>query len=330
MRRPLLLPLVPLYGAALDLKRRFFTEEPRRLTYPVISVGSLSAGGAGKTPVVAALAELLVRAGYAVDVLSRGYGRASRAVERVDPAGSAEKFGDEPLLLARRTGVPVYVGADRYAAGLMAERLAGGAEVIHLLDDGLQHRRLARALDVVLLTREDVADCLLPAGNLREPLAGLRGAGVVVLREDEAAEMEPAVRRLAGEGMPVWMIRRRLEMEGIAPKSPVAFCGIARPEGFSTMLRAVGINTAETAAFGDHHRYRERDIVRLLDAARRSGADGFVTTEKDAVKIDGALRRRLEVIGPMVVARLTVDLLDEAAALEGMRAAGGSFGSVRR
>ncbi|NYF79307.1 tetraacyldisaccharide 4'-kinase [Granulicella arctica] len=322
VRRPLLLPLVPLYAAGLRLKRRLFSGEVRRLAHPVISVGSLSAGGAGKTPVVQALVELLVRHGYAVDVLSRGYGRGSGEVERVDPAGEAQRYGDEPLLIARRTGAPVYVGTDRYAAGLLAEREAISGKVVHLLDDGFQHRRLARSLDIVLLTQEDVEDCLLPAGNLREPLHRLQEAGAVVLREEEETALRPVVSMLAGE-TPVWVVRRRLELPvaGI-PQRPVAFCGIARPEGFFAMLRAEGVIPTRTMAFGDHHAYGERDIDRLLEEAREAEADGFVTTEKDAVKISEAMRGWLERIGPVIVTRLGVAFLDEDAIVSRIAEAG--------
>jgi tetraacyldisaccharide 4'-kinase len=329
MKRPLLLPLVPLYAAALRWKRRFAVE-PKRLARPVISVGSLSAGGAGKTPVVAALAELLARHGYTVDVLSRGYGRASSEVERVDVAGGAERFGDEPLLLARLTGAPVYVGADRYAAGVMAEgdAAAGGTQV-HLLDDGFQHRRLFRDLDVVLLTQADVDDWLLPAGNLREPLSWLRDADVVVLREEEETALRPVVGRLAGAEKEIWVIRRRLEI-ATAAQRPVVFCGIARAEGFFSMLRGEGVAAAGTVAFGDHHRYEDRDVARLIEEAGRSGADGFITTEKDAVKITDRMRTRLETVGPVVVARLAVAFAGESAVLVRIEAAGGPSDSVRR
>jgi tetraacyldisaccharide 4'-kinase len=315
----LLLPLVPLYAAGLWLKRRFFARETRRLVHPVISVGSLSAGGAGKTPVVEALAGLLGRAGFAVDVLSRGYGRASGEAARVDPAGSAKSFGDEPLLLARRTGVPVYVGAERYAAGLLAEEDATGAlQVVHLLDDGFQHRRLARQLDVVLLTLEDAEDSLLPAGNLREPLMRLREADVVVLREEEEAALRPVVVKFAGAVKAVWVIRRRLEIPANAPRRPLVFCGIARAESFSSMLQAEGVAAAGTVAFADHHDYVEPDIERLIEAGRRARADGFVTTEKDAVKITDEMRSRLEAIGPLAVAQLMVEFADEEAVLARM------------
>jgi tetraacyldisaccharide 4'-kinase len=323
MRRPWLLPLVPVYGAVLGVKRRLFVGEPRRLVRPVISVGSLSAGGAGKTPVVVALAELLGRNGFTVDVLSRGYGRESRAVERVDPAGSAARFGDEPLEMARRTGAAVYVGSDRYAAGLLAEKTAGGSALLHLLDDGFQHRRLARALDVLLLTQEDAADRLLPAGNLREPLGRLREAGAVVVREDEADGLREALATFARVDVPVWVIRRRLEVPAEIAARPLAFCGIARPESFFSMLRAEGVELAETVAFGDHHGYGWRDLTRLVAAAERSGADGFVTTEKDAVKLSKAMRARLGSVGQVTVVRLAVGFADEAAVVAQVLAAAG-------
>jgi tetraacyldisaccharide 4'-kinase len=312
MKRPWLLPLVPVYDAVIGLKRRFSAADVRWLEWPVISVGSLSAGGAGKTPVVAALVELLQRNGYGVDILSRGYGRGSDAVERVDPEGSAKRCGDEPLELARRTGAAVYVGTERYEAGLLAESETEGARRVHVLDDGFQHRRLGRALDVVLLTGEDVADSLLPAGNLREPLRRLRGADVVVVRQEEEAALRPVVARLAKDA-PVWVIERRLEVS-VAGR-PLAFCGLARPESFFGMLRAKGVVPVATVAFKDHHVLRHRDLTRLLEAARQSGADGFVTTAKDAVKLTAVMRRRLAEVGPLAVAALTVTFTDEAAVI---------------
>ena len=324
--RPWLLPLVPLYGAGLWVARRF-EGNAKRLVQPVVSVGSLSAGGAGKTPVVAALATLLMRKGYAVDVLSRGYGRSSGAVIRVDPDGDAARFGDEPLLLARETGAAIYVGANRYAAGLLAEREAKDRmQLIHLLDDGFQHRRLARGLDLVLLTAEDARDLLLPAGNLREPLRVLREAGAVVLREEEASMLRPLVARLAGAEMPAWTIRRQLKVPtGVpVPGQLLAFCGIARPESFFSMVRAQGIFLTETIAFRDHEPYGDWQIQVLLNKAVRSGADGFVTTEKDAVKLSKPMLARLEARGPVNVARLTVSFVEEAMVLQRIERIAGS------
>jgi tetraacyldisaccharide 4'-kinase len=325
VRRPLLLPLAPLYGAVLALKRqmlRWGWLKQRRLESPVISVGSVSAGGAGKTPVVLMLAAILRHRGYAVRILTRGYKRRSELVARVEPFDDARWHGDEPVLLAQRSGVPVYVGADRYLAGVMAEQGEPSERmVVHLLDDGFQHRKLARDVDIVLLTQEDVEDRLLPAGNLREPLSALAEADVVVLREEEADSLRPVVAGLRGKkGRPaIWVVRRQLSLgeggEIALPTKPVAFCGIARPESFTKMLAAERYEPVETVLFADHHAYNDEDVARLLQVARRVGANGFVTTEKDAVKLTPVMRDHLETVGPMVVSRLHVELLDEPGAL---------------
>ncbi len=329
IRRPLLLPLAPVYGAGLAAKRllrRLGCLKQRRLANPVLSVGSVSAGGAGKTPVVMMLAGMLRRRGYAVTILTRGFGRAPKTVERVEPYGDAAWFGDEPVLMAQRSGAPVFVGADRYSAGLLAEQSVSGNEIstkigVHLLDDGFQHRKLARDVDIVLLTIEDVEDALLPAGNLREPLSALGEADVIVVREEEMERLASLIGGLSPQEDPiaVWVIRRQLSLNGdgerLLSARPLAFCGIARPKDFTRMLLAEGCRPVETIAFPDHHGYVDADIVRLLREARQRGADGFVTTEKDAVKLTPVMRERLEAVGPLVVARLGVELVDEESAL---------------
>lgn len=333
LRRSLLRPLVPVYAAALAAKealRARGTPPVAQLPEAVISVGSLSAGGAGKTPVVLALAKALSKREYAVRILTRGYGRRGKATERVDPEGDPARFGDEPVLLAQRSGLPVFVGVDRYRAGLLAQQLPATQRVVYLLDDGFQHRRLARQMDLVLLTRADVSDRLLPAGNLREPLSQLSKADVIIVREDEREALEPFLRarvpRLeeADDAQParpaVWVIRRRLEFPETArlPGRPLVFCGIARPEGFTAVLSARGMEPVEVASFPDHHAYSTRDVGRLCETARRLAADAFLTTEKDAVKLTPELRSRLEAIAPLIVPRLDVDLLDERAAVAQM------------
>jgi tetraacyldisaccharide 4'-kinase len=310
---------------ALAMKRRLFQLgwlKQNRLESPVISVGSVSAGGAGKTPMVLMLARILRHRGYAVRILTRGYKRSSGMTSRVEPFDDAAWQGDEPVLLAQRSGVPVFVGADRYQAGVMAEHDEPSEKlVVHLLDDGFQHRRLARDVDIVLLTQADVEDTLLPAGNLREPLSALAAADVVVLREEEAASLRSVVAGLSGQRTvpAIWVIRRSLSLgEGgdvALPTKPLAFCGIARPESFPTMLAAQGYEPTDTMIFPDHHAYGEGDIRRLIERARQVEANGFVTTEKDAVKLTPILRDHLETIGPVVVARLGVELLDEQESL---------------
>jgi tetraacyldisaccharide 4'-kinase len=324
-RRPWLLPLAPLYGAALAIKRRLFQLgwlKRNRLESPVISVGSVSAGGAGKTPMVLLLAKILRHRGYAVRILTRGYKRSSDITSRVEPFDDAAWQGDEPVLLAQRSGVPVFAGADRYQAGVMAEHDEPSEKrVVHLLDDGFQHRKLARDVDIVLLTQADVEDTLLPAGNLREPLTAIAEADVVVLREEEAASLRSVVAGLSGgkRAPAIWVIRRSLSLGEAGairlPTKPLAFCGIARPESFMKMLAAQGYEPMDTMIFPDHHAYDDGDIHRLIERARQIEANGFVTTEKDAVKLTPILHDHLETVGLIVVARLGVELLDEQESL---------------
>ncbi len=324
LRRHLLMPLVPVYAAGLRLERWLETrhrDRRRSLESAVISIGSISAGGAGKTPVVLALARILHQREYAVRILTRGYKRTAKLVERVDPEGDALRYGDEPLLLAQRSGVPVYVGANRYEAGLMAQGDPEHAMIVHLLDDGFQHRQLARDLDIVLLTREDVNDVLLPAGNLREPLTALCKADIIVLREEEAESLRDFITVLTREAGPpaIWQIRRILRFSASAvvpPKRPLAFSGIARPENFRTMLSQQAVEPAALLNFPDHHRYVGRDVDRLLRAARHAGADGFITTEKDSVKLSAGMRVRLDELGPLLVPELLVTFIDERTVLE--------------
>jgi tetraacyldisaccharide 4'-kinase len=341
-----LAPLAPLYAAGLALKEKLLARgmlKTRALDWPVVSIGSVSVGGAGKTPVVIALATLLRARGWHVDVLSRGYGRKGQDIDRVRTEGEnpAWWFGDEPTLIARRAGVPVWVGADRFAAGRLAESAesaqatepAGAAEsrasaralhlhALHILDDGFQHRQLARTVDIVLVTAQDIDDALLPAGNLREPLATLARADIIVLRQDEREQVEPRLAQWVRPGTPVWSIHRELRFsDGInAVLRPVGFCAIARPQNFWQMLDDAGCALAGQGAFPDHHHYVRADIAYLVQLAVDSGATGFVTTEKDAVKLSYELREGLQAIGPVNVALLDVSLSDEAAVLRDLEA----------
>jgi tetraacyldisaccharide 4'-kinase len=290
----------------------------------------LSAGGAGKTPVAIALAELLRGCGFAVDVLSRGYGRAGTGVERVNPAvdGAAWKFGDEPVVIAQRAGVSVWVGAARFAAGIAAEASSGGMDAgrgVHLLDDGFQHRRLARAVDVVVVTEEDLDDALLPAGNRREPLTALGRADVVVLREEERGRIEARVRALTRAGAAIWTVRRTVEVpgatDGLSPnRGMVAFCGIARPENFVDTLRTGGARVVDSIAFPDHHRYTAGDMHQLTEFLQVRAGEAFITTEKDAVKLTPELRAQLEATAPVLVARLQASFLDPQEAVRELEA----------
>jgi tetraacyldisaccharide 4'-kinase len=272
--RRLLLPLTPLYRLALALRalRLGSSLEPvRRLRCPVISIGSLSAGGSGKTPLTIALAQALTRRGLFVDVLSRGYGRQSRLPFRVDPNGTAEDFGDEPLLIARQAGVPVYVALPD-----------SKSPVVHLLDDGFQHRQLHRDTDILLLDSNDCKDHLLPAGNLREPLHAMCRANILAIPAGDP-ELEAKLKASGWRG-PLWRLHRKMEIPPI--DGPVAaFCGIARPNQFFDGLEAAGLHLVSRIAFPDHHRCTATDLGRILSAARGAGAAALLTTEKDRVRL---------------------------------------------
>lgn len=311
MRRALL-PLVPLYAAALAGKNRAYERgwfRQQRLRVPVVSIGNLSVGGSGKTPLTIRLAALLRDRGVAVDVLSRGYGRRSHEPLRVDRAGPWPDYGDEPLLIAQQARVPVYVGARRYAAGLLAESDFPVPQ-LHLLDDGFQHRQLARDLDIVVLHRSDFAGTLLPAGRLRERLSSLQRADVLVLR-DEDHELEPQL-RARGFRQPIWWMARRIKIPAVT--SAIAFCGIGRPAEFLAGLTGIAIPASRTGR--DHHVWTDRDIAELIELQHRHGAAAFVTTEKDLVRLSPAQRQRLEQAAPLHTVRLKVQLHDEVAAID--------------
>lgn len=320
-------PLSAIFGAGVALRNALYDRavfKIRKLSRPVVSVGNISVGGGGKTPFVIALGSLLKERGIDFDVLSRGYGRSSKETAVVDPSGSPESFGDEPLLIARKLQVPVVVGADRYQAGLVAEKKFRSR--LHLLDDGFQHRGLHRDFDIVMLQASDLGGALLPVGRLREPLSSLRRADIVVEgpRENVLAESATFVRDHADsldtvervmefeerEEAPllvlaaiIWRVRRNIYVEE-APERPLAFCGIAKPQQFFTQLQELGIELAGTVSFSDHHRYTENDLARLFRAKSSAGADGFITTEKDAINL-GTFAGRLQ---PLKIAQLRLVL----------------------
>ncbi|PYY18019.1 MAG: tetraacyldisaccharide 4'-kinase [Acidobacteria bacterium] len=278
----------------------------RRLNWPVVSVGNISAGGSGKTPFVIALGELFLKRGMWIDVLSRGYRRSTSGVLSVDASGTPEQFGDEPLLIARKLPCPVIVGENRYSAGVHAESQykAATQNPMHLLDDGFQHRQLHRDFDIVLLNREDLDDNLLPRGRLRESFASLKRADAVVVDESFPKG------KLPNGNFQTWRIERETQIPAL--NGPViAFCGIARPKRFFAALRSAGVDLRVEIVFRDHHRYIAADIKRL--AARQADLPGsiLVTTEKDAVNL-GA---HSSVLRPVVIP-MQIKLIDAESALE--------------
>lgn len=283
-------PLGGIYGAVIGARNSLYSTgffRTSRLDSPVISIGNIRVGGAGKTPFTIALGELLKARGIKFDVLSRGYRRRTTGVQIVDAAGRAEDFGDEPLLIAKQLHVPVIVGASRYEAGKIAEEKFQSQ--MHLLDDGFQHRALARDFDIVLVDSSDLRGTLLPGGCLREPVSSLSRADVLAIPADEnESEFGHFLK-------PLWRVRRKLTIPSQFPKRAIAFCGLARPDRFFADLRMHGVNPAATLAFRDHHRYTAYDIERLRGLAEQNGADGFITTQKDLMNL-GSLAQKLEAL----------------------------------
>ncbi|HZE23042.1 MAG TPA: tetraacyldisaccharide 4'-kinase, partial [Blattabacteriaceae bacterium] len=196
------------------------------------------------------------------------------------------------LLIARKLQVPVIVGADRHQAGLLAERTF--SSMLHLLDDGFQHRRLHRDFDIVLLPEEDQRGSLLPTGRLREPMTALSRADAVVLIGDQEKPPGPKT---------IWHARRVIELPAAAGRT-IVFSGIARPGQFIESLKSSKVETAGALTFPDHHRYRQRDIDRLLDVRKQTNADSFITTEKDLINL-GTLASQLS---PLLSAKLRMQL----------------------
>ncbi len=301
-------PLAGIYASVVAAKNMLYDRrwlQGHRLAGPVVSVGNLSVGGSGKTPFVILLGEMLTSNGIKFDVLSRGYGRRTRGVMLVEAGGNPAQFGDEPLLIARKLKVPVVVGEDRYAAGCFSEEKFGPQ--MHVLDDGFQHRGLARDFDIVLVTPDDVCGRMLPEGRMRESLQSLARADAIVLTNGVSADAFPV------HGKILWRVQRGIEASAV-PTRAVVFCGIARPQNFVEQLKSAGVCLVGETFYRDHHACTESDVDELLRLKQQSGADGFVTTEKDAVNLGKLIAR----LGPVAVIPVRMELEDAADALDTM------------
>jgi tetraacyldisaccharide 4'-kinase len=205
----------------------------------------------------------------------------------------------------------VFVGSSRYQAGMLAEAAVAGP-VLHLLDDGFQHRKLARDVDIVVLHRGDFTQRLLPAGRLREGFSSLSRAQILVMRQEDR-ELEAELRR-RGLTQPVWWMNRQLEIPEV--RRAIAFCAIAREDEFFRALRSRGVALMATRAWRDHHPYEQADIAELIELRWQHQAEAFLTTEKDLVRLQPEKRRMLESAAPLHAAKLLVTLADEAMAIQ--------------
>jgi len=313
-------------GKGFGLRRRFYAVPGRqaRLARPVISVGNLSMGGRGKTPVVAHIARLLLEAGERPAILTRGYGRSRPedgvvvVSDGVHLLADVDRSGDEPLMLARQVpGARVLVCDQRALAGALAERALHAT--VHILDDGFQHLQLARDIDLVIVTPQDLDGRALPFGRLREPVSALNHADAVIwesIGEEHRESIGEVHRESIGEvhrggaseehrgraagrasvgasERPEFRLRRQLGQPytlhpggpALVPPGPVvAVAGIAGPERFWLALEQAGWTIAERLGFSDHHQFTSADVARIGEIARRTGAC-VLTTEKDAVRL---------------------------------------------
>lgn len=332
----LLIPAAMIYGLLLQLRAAAYRRglfPAVRLPRPVVSIGNITVGGTGKTPVTSQVARFLMERGLKVAVLSRGYsGRLEGETALVSDGRTllltAEECGDEPYLLASSIpGLIVVIGSDRHAAGQLA--LQSCTPDLFLLDDGFQHLRLRRDLNILLLdTRRPFGNgWCLPAGLLREPRGEAERADLVVMTRcpEGVVPLSPV------PGKPRCLARHELgtlipltggapcSFDGLRGRRAVAFCGIAEPDHFFDALRQKGVALISTQPFPDHERYDDTRIAELERFIAASGADCVLTTEKDGVKLgrlapqyaDRILLARLELIfdDPAPLQQLLLNLL---------------------
>ena len=308
-----LAPLSLVYGAAVNIRAALYRNgifKTQTVGVPVISVGNITTGGTGKTPLVEWIAARLAERGHRVCVLTRGYRRANPSERVVVSDGEriiadAERSGDEAMMLARSLEGKAAVVCD-------ANRVAGARWAIEnlnpdvlILDDGFQHVRIGRDLDIVTLDATNPCGNgrLLPAGILREPVAGLSRADcVIVTRTADAIEAGLQERIRHATEAPTFRSRTvisritplgspELDADSEMPRQRpfAAFCGIGNPSAFFQQLRVAGFDLRHTKVFLDHHKYSQKDIDRLTHRAADAGAQALITTAKDAVKL-GSLR----------------------------------------
>jgi len=327
------------YAAVVAARNRAYDRgflPTRRPPVPVVSVGNLTLGGTGKTPLVAWVARRCLAAGRRPAILSRGYGAAR---------GTTSDEAAELALVV--PGVRHVADRDRAAAATAA--VAAGAEAL-VLDDGFQHRRLARDLDIVAIDATDPFGCgrIFPRGLLREPLAGLRRAGAIVLTRadlvaaDRCREIEAALAAACGDRAPRVCARaahapRRLRsaagvdapLDALRGRRVAAFCGIGNPAAFRSAVVRLGADVVEFRAFADHHAFSPADVAALARAVAATRADVIVTTLKDLVKVR---RERLGDV-PLVALEIAIEFLagedDLAQAVDrAIGASGGDRGSA--
>lgn len=305
---PILSAMSLLYRSALYTRRTWYRlpwSGKKTLPCTVISVGNIALGGTGKTPTVIAIAGLILQKGKQPAVISRGYGRRDESLISIVSDGRMVQHdpainGDEPVLIADRlTGVPVVVGADRYQASLAAFRQFHPDVVI--LDDGFQHIRLQRTIDIVLLDAAEPfgSGKLFPAGILREPLTALKRAhAILITRADRVGDLSPlkeTIRRYTAAGIftashvPLDLINiatnETRPLSSLRRTLVFAFSGIARPASFLSLLESLGAVVKSSNTYPDHHAYDKNDLANIFRQSADHKVNMIVTTEKDGVRL---------------------------------------------
>jgi tetraacyldisaccharide 4'-kinase len=331
LARLALWPLSAAYRRALGAREALYRRgwaRVERVPVPVVSIGNLSVGGTGKTPLVEKLCGLLHHHGLRPAVVSRGYrrrgGESLTVVSRGDgrgPAVPVEAAGDEPYLLAAHLpGAIVVVGADRVGAARAAVDLGAG---VVIADDAFQHRRLARDVDLLAIdaTNPTEAGWLLPAGRLREPLeAARRATGFLITRCDKVGETtslrtlyrrhNPTAPFFQTATRPTGLLLpdgREAEPQQLRDEGVIAFCGIGRPDLFVRDLERLGARVRALLPFPDHHWFADGDLEAVAEKARAAGVSAIVTTEKDFVRLSEEQRRRL----PLHRLRIEAEIWEE-------------------
>ncbi len=336
-------PFSWVFGLVVRIRRTAYDRRwlaIERVSVPVISVGNISVGGTGKTPFVEWIARSLQECGLIVGVLSRGYGRTTHGFRLAgDAPGQSmdpDLVGDEPAQLARglraqgiHPAVVVAVDEDRVRG---ARRLVRdhAVEVI-ILDDGFQHRRLARDLDVVLVTAGDLehGDALLPAGNWREPLDSVERAGAIVVTRCLSNEhFQSVIGRLSPWSIPVVGVRtvvrsafhaatrEELALEALRTARVFLLAGIADPGSFRRTAGELGVEVVAERFFGDHHRFTDAELVAVQEEFHRSGATHLLTTEKDAVRFTSDRAREFLRDLPVVIVAIRPEFVGGTEPLE--------------
>ncbi len=291
-----------LYYLGYRVKTAADIRKQRRLPARVVSIGNITTGGTGKTPVTMAVAREARRRGMRPCVLTRGYRGRLEGPAVVTPEMSPADAGDEPLLMAvKLDGIPVVKGKDRFGAGQFALRTLSPRPDLFVLDDGFQHRRLYRDVDVLLISAHNPFDNwkLIPMGRLREPVGRLSRADVIVITKgmDEDRALISEIRKYSPDS-PLFTsgyratgvlapLGEKLPVSWLHGRDMYAFCGIGEPESFRDFLVHLGVRLRGFKQYGDHHRFSGADLNHLRKEAHMSGAPWIITTEKDIIRLQG-------------------------------------------